>query len=160
MKLLWWILNVFHKVGGQNTGNNKYQAYYIDPRIIVKTIMSREFKLKMQHSFFLLLVKLSTLDSPKKIYAITRGNSFHNFLFKFFSQKKSLISTIDLKDNILRTFGALGISMKREVEKNEIRLRASRLEGTSRALSLTVRSNWKRLIWKKVRNVFKAWIFS
>lgn len=123
--------------------------------------MSREFKLKMQHSFFLLLVKLSTLDSPKKIYAITWGNSFHNFLFKFFSKKKkSLISTLDLKDNILRTFGARGISMKREVEKNEIRLRASRLEGTSRALSLTVRSNWKRLIWKKVRNVFKAWIFS
>lgn len=42
-----------------------------------------------------------------------------------------------LNDNIFRTFGAVGISIKREVAKNEIRLRASRLEGIYIALSLT-----------------------
>lgn len=49
-----------------------------------------------------------------------------------------------LNDNILRTLGALGISMKREVAKNDIRLRASMFAGTSNALSLMVSSKRKR----------------
>lgn len=54
-----------------------------------------------------------------------------------------------LNDNILRTFGALGMFIKREVAKNEIRLRASKFEGIYIALSLTVSNKWKRLICHK-----------
>lgn len=43
-----------------------------------------------------------------------------------------------LNDNILRTFGALGMSIKREVAKNDIRLLASRFDGIYIAVSLTV----------------------
>lgn len=46
----------------------------------------------------------------------------------------------DLNDIIFRTFGALGISMKREVAKNDIRLRASKFAGMSVAVSSTVSS--------------------
>lgn len=51
----------------------------------------------------------------------------------------------NLKDSILRIFGAMGISVKSEVAKNEIRLRASKLAGTSMALSFTVSNKWRRL---------------
>ena len=44
----------------------------------------------------------------------------------------------DLNDSIFRTLGALGISIKREVAKKEIRLRASKFAGISIAVSLTV----------------------
>lgn len=46
----------------------------------------------------------------------------------------------DLNDIIFRTLGALGISMKREVAKNDIRLRASKFAGMSVAVSSTVSS--------------------
>lgn len=39
---------------------------------------------------------------------------------------------------ILCTFGASGISVNREVAKNDMRLRASKFAGTSIAVSLTV----------------------
>lgn len=48
---------------------------------------------------------------------------------------------------MLRTFGARGISINKEVAKNDIRLRASRFEGMSIAVSLTVSSKRKRLIY-------------
>lgn len=60
--------------------------------------------------------------------------------------KKEIEKKINLNDNMLRTFGALGISIKREVAKNEIRLRASKFEGMSSVVSLTVRSKRNRLI--------------
>lgn len=47
---------------------------------------------------------------------------------------------------ILCTFGASGISVNREVAKNDMRLRASKFEGTSIAVSFTVSNKWKRLI--------------
>lgn len=52
----------------------------------------------------------------------------------------------DLNDIIFRTLGALGISMKSEVAKNDIRLRASKFTGMSVAVSSTVSNKWKRLI--------------
>ena len=51
-----------------------------------------------------------------------------------------------LSESILRTCGAVGMFMNREVEKNDMRLRASKLVGTSIALSLTVSSKRRRLI--------------
>lgn len=54
-----------------------------------------------------------------------------------------------LNDSMLRTFGALGISMNREVAKNEMRLRASKFAGMSIAESLTVSNKRKRLIYTK-----------
>lgn len=50
-----------------------------------------------------------------------------------------------LNDNILRTVGAIGIFIKREVAKKEMRLRASKLVGISIALSLTESNKNKRL---------------
>lgn len=44
------------------------------------------------------------------------------------------------KDSILRTFGGGGISINKELEKKDIRLLASKLDGTSIADSLTVNS--------------------
>ena len=44
----------------------------------------------------------------------------------------------DLNESIFRTLGALGISIKREVAKNEIRLLAAKFEGMSIAVSLMV----------------------
>ena len=49
-------------------------------------------------------------------------------------------------DSMLRTFGAAGISMNNEFEKKEIRLLASKLEGTSIADSLVVSNRYNRLI--------------
>lgn len=43
-----------------------------------------------------------------------------------------------LNDIILCTFGASGISVNREVAKNDMRLRASKFAGMSIAVSLTV----------------------
>ena len=45
-----------------------------------------------------------------------------------------------LNDSMLRTLGAAGISMKREVEKNEMRRRASEFDGTSATFSFVLRS--------------------
>lgn len=53
----------------------------------------------------------------------------------------------NLKDSMLRTFGARGISMNREVAKNDIRLLASRFEGISMAASLIVSSKRNLLIY-------------
>ena len=47
---------------------------------------------------------------------------------------------------MLRTFGAAGMSMNNEFEKKEIRLLASKLEGTSIADSLVVSNRCSRLI--------------
>jgi hypothetical protein len=47
------------------------------------------------------------------------------------------------------TWGALGMFMKSELVKKEIRRLASRFAGTSWAASLIVRSRWKRLICKE-----------
>jgi hypothetical protein len=44
------------------------------------------------------------------------------------------------KESILRTLGAKGICINKEFEKNEIRLLASKLDGTSMADSFVVRS--------------------
>lgn len=44
------------------------------------------------------------------------------------------------KESILRTLGAKGISINNEFEKNEIRLLASKLDGTSMADSFVVSS--------------------
>lgn len=46
----------------------------------------------------------------------------------------------DLNESILRTLGARGISMNKELVKNAILLRASRFVGTSMADSFTVKS--------------------
>jgi len=48
---------------------------------------------------------------------------------------------------MLRTLGAIGMSMNNEFEKNEIRLLASKLEGTSIADSLVVNKRYIRLIY-------------
>lgn len=50
---------------------------------------------------------------------------------------------------MLRTFGARGMSINSEFEKKEIRLLASKLEGTSMADSFVVSSKWSRLIFPK-----------
>lgn len=50
-----------------------------------------------------------------------------------------------LNDSILRTFGALGIFINREVAKNDIRLLASRFDGIYIAVSSTVSNKRKRL---------------
>ena len=52
----------------------------------------------------------------------------------------------DLKDIIMRTLGASGISMKSEVAKKDMRRRASKFSGMSIALSLTVNNNRNRWI--------------
>lgn len=51
--------------------------------------------------------------------------------------RKLLVRTYE-KGNMFRTFGAFGISIKREFAKNDIRLLASRFVGTSIADSFTV----------------------
>ena len=53
-------------------------------------------------------------------------------------ETKLKINKFDLNDSIFCTSGALGISIKREVAKNEMRLRASKFAGMSIAVSLTV----------------------
>jgi hypothetical protein len=55
-----------------------------------------------------------------------------------FPRTKMEENKFDLNDSIFRTLGALGISIKREVAKKEIRLRASKFAGISIAVSLTV----------------------
>lgn len=52
-------------------------------------------------------------------------------------------------ESMLRTFGADGMFINKELEKNDIRLLASRLDGTSIADSFTVRSKNNLLICKK-----------
>jgi len=42
------------------------------------------------------------------------------------------------KESIFRTFGAVGMSINNEFEKKEMRLLASKLDGTSMADSFTV----------------------
>jgi hypothetical protein len=54
-----------------------------------------------------------------------------------------------LKETMFLTWGALGMFMKSELVKKEIRRLASRFAGTSWAASLIVRSRWKRLICKQ-----------
>jgi len=49
-------------------------------------------------------------------------------------------------DNMLRTFGALGIAINKELAKKVIRLLASRLDGTSIADSFTVNNRQSLLI--------------
>lgn len=46
------------------------------------------------------------------------------------------------------------MSMKRDVAKKEIRLRASRFLGTSMAVSLTVSNNNRRRIYKEIRVIY------
>jgi len=57
---------------------------------------------------------------------------------------------------MLRTFGAIGMSINKEFEKKEIRLLASKLDGTSMADSFVVSNKWSRLIYpKKGKEVIK-----
>lgn len=48
------------------------------------------------------------------------------------------VTTAYVNESIFRTLGALGISMNNELEKKEMRLLASKLDGTSIADSFTV----------------------
>jgi hypothetical protein len=59
----------------------------------------------------------------------------------------------NLKESILRTLGARGMSMNSELVKNDILRRASRLVGTSIADSFTVKRRYSRLICKQVKLV-------
>jgi hypothetical protein len=59
----------------------------------------------------------------------------------------------NLNDSILRTLGARGMSMNRELVKKAILRRASRFVGTSIADSFTVKRRCRRLICKQVRLV-------
>lgn len=54
---------------------------------------------------------------------------------------------------MLRTFGAIGMSINNEFEKKEIRLLASKLDGTSMADSFVVSSKLSRLIYPKWVNM-------
>lgn len=77
---------------------------------------------------------------------------FYNSIFYRVDLSKqmewSLIRTLNyLNGSIFCTLGASGISVNREVAKNDMRLRASKFAGMSIAVSLTVSSKWKRLIW-------------
>lgn len=56
------------------------------------------------------------------------------------------------KESILRTLGADGISINNEFEKKDIRLRASKLDGTSMADSFTVSNKYNLLICQKKWN--------
>lgn len=56
---------------------------------------------------------------------------------------------------MFRTFGAVGISMNNELEKKDIRLLASKLDGTSIADSFTVSSKYNLLICGKLETVTK-----
>lgn len=49
-------------------------------------------------------------------------------------------------DSILRTLGANGMSINKELEKKEMRLLASRFDGTSIADSFTVSNKYNLLI--------------
>lgn len=60
------------------------------------------------------------------------------------------------KESILRTFGAVGMSMNNELEKKDIRLLASKLDGTSIADSFTVSSKYNLLICGKVTSFRKG----
>lgn len=68
------------------------------------------------------------------------------------------------KESILRTLGADGISINNEFEKNDIRLRASKLDGTSMADSFTVSSKYNLLIcrkkWKAVNKSHQSRVIS
>lgn len=50
------------------------------------------------------------------------------------------------KESILRTLGAVGMSINNEFEKKDMRLLASKLDGTSIADSFTVSNRWSLLI--------------
>lgn len=52
-------------------------------------------------------------------------------------------------ESILRTLGAEGMSINNELEKKDIRLLASKFDGTSIADSFTVSSKYNRLICVK-----------
>lgn len=58
-------------------------------------------------------------------------------------------------DSMLRTLGAAGMSMNKEFEKKEIRLLASKLEGTSIADSLVVSKRCSRLICTYIHYSFE-----
>lgn len=62
--------------------------------------------------------------------------------------KKHSVKWTHENDNILRTLGAAGMSMNKELEKKEMRLLASKFEGTSIADSLTVSNKYNLLIWE------------
>ena len=53
---------------------------------------------------------------------------------------------IYLKESIFRTLGAAGMSINNEFEKKEMRLLASKLDGTSIADSFSVSNRWTLLI--------------
>lgn len=50
---------------------------------------------------------------------------------------------------MFRTLGALGIFINKELQKKDIRLLASKLDGTSIADSFTVNSKCTLFIWNK-----------
>lgn len=52
------------------------------------------------------------------------------------------------KESILRTLGADGMSINNELEKKDIRLLASKFDGTSMADSFTVSNKYNLLICK------------
>ena len=64
-------------------------------------------------------------------------------------QRILMFSRTDLKESILRTFGAGGIIINKEFVKNVIRRRASKFVGTFMADSLTVKSKWSLITYRK-----------
>lgn len=80
-----------------------------------------------------------------------QGSKYMNWAHSQMKAKCRILprNKFDLNDSIFRTLGALGISINREVAKNDIRLLASKFAGMSIAASLTVSSKWKRLICNK-----------
>lgn len=66
-----------------------------------------------------------------------------NVISKFIDETKKKCATYE-KESILRTFGAGGMSINNEFEKKEIRLLASKLDGTSMADSFVVSNRERR----------------
>lgn len=91
--------------------------------------------------------RCSEYSTQKKVLAETNWEAMSELLcyyvnFVMIVKRKFIVKHIKkrnyLNDNILRTLGATGMSMNREVAKKEMRCRASKLVGISIAFSLVV----------------------
>lgn len=78
------------------------------------------------------------------MYETRKGNLCH----KYKIQKSTRHRTHE-KESILRILGAEGMSINKELEKKEMRLLASRFDGTSIADSFTVSNKYNLLICAK-----------
>lgn len=63
--------------------------------------------------------------------------------------RKSKFKITYEKESIFRTLGAGGMSINNELEKKEMRLLASKLDGTSIADSFSVSNRWSLLIYRR-----------